>query len=155
MTTAADLRQIFNGARPLIEQWLDLADEFAAFRDAAREKGLDWSQIKGLLKAQAQDERDGTGEGKRVKKIIERADFASAYADMLGLGAKMNEKSFSGAETTTVPAAPVSTATVRVTTEQLSEMRAAGLLHDTSKSPPEQTESIPNFLWRGPERGAA
>lgn len=89
MSTARDLRNIFAAGRPLVEQWLDLAEQFAALRDVATEKGLDWSQIKALLKAQVQDER--AGDDKRVGRIIERAEFASAYADMLGLGSKMNE----------------------------------------------------------------
>ena len=41
-----------------------------------------------------QDERDGKGGGKRVRRIVEKAEFASAYADMLGL-ANMNEENFS------------------------------------------------------------
>ena len=53
----------------------------------------DWSQLKALLKAQVQDERDGKGGG-RVRRIVEKAEFASAYADMLGL-ANMNEENFS------------------------------------------------------------
>lgn len=101
MSTAKDLKDLFSAGRPLVEQWLDIAEQFAALRDAAREKGLDWGQIKALLKAQVQDERDG--EGKRVAKIIEKADFASSYADMLGLG-KMNEKNISrGDESTHIP----------------------------------------------------
>lgn len=99
MSNATDLRNIFAAGRPLVERWLDLAEEFAALRDAATEKGLDWSQVKALLKAQVQDERDGTGENKRVKRIIERAEYASSYAHLLGLGvpAKMNENNFSAA----------------------------------------------------------
>lgn len=94
MTSSADLKAIFSEARPLIEQQLDLAEEVAALRDAATARGLDWSQIKALLKAQIQDERDETGNGKRVHKIVSKAENASAYAGMLGL-ANMNEQNFS------------------------------------------------------------
>lgn len=66
----------------------------AALRDLATAKGLDWSQIKALVKAQVQDEQDEAGDGKRVKRIIDKAEAASAYADMLGLG-NLNEKNFS------------------------------------------------------------
>ncbi len=90
--TVAELRNIFDAARPLVDDWLALSDQFAALRDVAKEKGFDWSQIKALLKARAQDER--AGGGKHVERIIERAEFASSYAAMLGLG-KMNEKNYS------------------------------------------------------------
>lgn len=96
MASSADLKDIFRAARPLIEQQLDLAEMVAALRDVATEKGLDWSQIKALLKAQIQDERDDNG-GKRVKAIVAKAEHASAYADMLGL-AKMNEENFSASQ---------------------------------------------------------
>lgn len=89
MSTSEELKKIVTVARPVIDRWLDLVEELAAIRDAATQKGLDWGQIKALLKAQAQDERDGNGEGKRVSRIIEKADYAASYADMLGLG-KMN-----------------------------------------------------------------
>lgn len=89
-----DLKDIFAAGRPLIEQSLDIAEEIAALRDAATEKGLDWSQLKALLKAQIQDERDGKH---RVGRIVEKADFACSYAELLGLNSKMNEKSISAA----------------------------------------------------------
>lgn len=94
MASSTDLKAIFAEARPLIEQQLDLAELVVALRDAATDKGLDWSQIKALLKAQIQDERDDKSDGKRVKAIVAKAEHASAYADMLGL-AKMNEIIFS------------------------------------------------------------
>ena len=85
------LRQIQKEARPYVEQMLDLKEVFSGFQKLASDNGLDWGAVKALLKAQVEDERaeDGT---KRVDKIIEKADFATAYADMLGLGsANMNE----------------------------------------------------------------
>ena len=81
--TGDDLRKMVSAARPLIEQWLELSDEFAAFRTAAREKEIDWSAVKALLKASIQDSADNGG---RVAKILEKAGCASAYADMLGFG---------------------------------------------------------------------
>jgi hypothetical protein len=89
MTKTSDVRDFFQEGRPLVEQDLDIAEQFKAMRDAARAKGVDWSQVKALLKAQILDEREGTD--KRVRAIVEKADCASAYADMLGL----SEKSFS------------------------------------------------------------
>lgn len=84
----SDLRNVFESARPLVEQWLDVAEQMAALRDACREKEIDWSQVKALLKAQIQDGRDGTD--KRVKAILERADNATSYADALGLASEKN-----------------------------------------------------------------
>jgi hypothetical protein len=86
------LRAIFGAGRPLVEQSLDLTEQMASLREDATAKGFDWSQIKALLKAQIQDERD---DGHRVKRIIEKADFATAYADMLGLGKVNENKCFS------------------------------------------------------------
>lgn len=97
----SDLKMLCAEARPIIERMLDDAETLAAFREAATNKGLDWSQVKALLKAQIQDERDGEP-GKRIGKIIERADHASAYADMLGFS-NMNENNFS-AERQAAPA---------------------------------------------------
>ncbi len=93
MTLASDLRQIVTAARPTVEEWLDIGEQFVGFRDACKAKGLDWGQIKALIKAQILDERDG---GRRVEKIVEKADFASSYAAMLGLlPGKMNDENFS------------------------------------------------------------
>lgn len=78
MSSSLALKEIFAAGRPLIEAQLDLADQVAALRDAATAKGLDWSQLKALMKAQIQDERDDAGDGRRVKRIIEKAEFASA-----------------------------------------------------------------------------
>ena len=84
MSSSTALREISTVARPLIEQWLDVSEQMAALREVATAKGLDWSQLKALLKAQIQDERDDSGEGKRVARVVEKAEFACAYADMLG-----------------------------------------------------------------------
>lgn len=92
MSSSTALREISTVARPLIEQWLDVSEQMAALREVATAKGLDWSQLKALLKAQIQDERDDSGEGKRVARVVEKAEFACAYADMLGF---VNENNFS------------------------------------------------------------
>ena len=80
MTVAENLRKICAAARPAIEAALDAAEELSEIREAASEQGLDWSQVKALLKAQIQDERDG---GERVKKLVAKAENAAAYAVML------------------------------------------------------------------------
>lgn len=96
---ASLLKQIRADARPYVEQALDLAEVFTGFRKLASENGLDWGVIKQLIKAELQDEKEGGDE--KVSRIIEKADFASAYADMLGLRGgdeKMNENNFSSAQ---------------------------------------------------------
>jgi hypothetical protein len=91
MLTSEQLKKIVTEARPLIEQQLDLTEQVAGLREVVTSHGGDWSQLKALVKAQIQDERDEAGDGKRVRKILDKADYAQGYADMLGL-AKMNEK---------------------------------------------------------------
>ena len=99
MLTSAQLKKIVAEARPLIEQQLDLTEQVAGLRDVVTAAGGDWSQLKALVKAQIQDERDEAGDGKRVRKILDKADYAASYADMLGL-ANMNEKnSFADGDT--------------------------------------------------------
>lgn len=97
MLTSETLKQIVAEARPIIERQLDDADLIAGLREVVTAEGGDWSALKALIKAQIQDERDEAGDGKRVRKILDKADYSTAYADMLGL-AKMNENNFIGAE---------------------------------------------------------
>jgi hypothetical protein len=80
VTNATELRKIATAARPAIQQWLEAAEELAAFSDLCRAKGLEWSQVKALLKAEHQDAQDG---GQRVEKIRKKADRASDYAMIL------------------------------------------------------------------------
>lgn len=87
MSIAKALKEIVAAGRPLIEQSMYTAGLIAALRDAATEKGIDWSAVKALLKAQIQDENDN---GERVKKIVDRATNSSAYADLLGIGGEKN-----------------------------------------------------------------
>jgi len=96
MLSSKGLKEIVTIVRPIIERQLDDAEQIAAFRDKVAASGGDWSALKALIKAQIQDERDETGAGKRVKKILEKADFSTGYADMLGWS-NMNEKNFSEA----------------------------------------------------------
>lgn len=91
------LRQIRAEARPYIEQWLEIGEVFAGFRKLAADNDLDWGVIKALIKAEVQDEQDEEGGSKRVTKIIDKADCASAYADMLGLGGD-EKNNFSSAD---------------------------------------------------------
>ena len=92
MITSDQLRKIMTEARPLVEQHLDIAEQLAALRDLVSSNGGDWSALKALIKAQIKDERDETGEGKHVRKVLEKAEYATAYADMLGLS--LNEGNF-------------------------------------------------------------
>jgi hypothetical protein len=90
MTVAENLRKICAAARPAIEAALDAAEELSEIREAASEQGLDWSQVKALLKAQIQDERDG---GERVKKLVAKADNAATYAAMLSNNVAQKQES--------------------------------------------------------------
>lgn len=94
MLSSKALKDLVAEARPIIERQLDDAERIAAFRDVVASSGGDWSALKALIKAQIQDERDEAGDGKRVKKILEKAGFSTGYADMLGWS-NMNEKNFS------------------------------------------------------------
>lgn len=87
MSTLDALREIWTEARPYVEQQLELAEVIKGFREAATTKGLEWSSVKALIKAQIEDEKDGKG---RVGKLVEKGEFTTAYADMLGL--KLNEE---------------------------------------------------------------
>ena len=91
MLTSTQLKQVTAEARPIIERQLDDALKLAGLRDVVAAAGGDWSQLKALIKAQIKDEE--AGDGKHVRKILEKADYAMAYADMLGLN--MNEDNFS------------------------------------------------------------
>jgi len=86
---AKDLRDLAAELRIITDRELDDAEIRKGLREAATAKGIDWSQLKALVKAQAQDARD---DGDRVGKLVERADFALAYAEMLRHGANMNEE---------------------------------------------------------------
>lgn len=113
MSTAADLREIATAARPTIRQWLEAAEELAAFSDVCRTKGLEWSQIKAVLKAEYQDEQDG---GHRLEKLQAKAERAAEYAELL------SPKNISGNQTRApvekpadaAPVEPIKTAPVAV-----------------------------------------
>ena len=92
MLTSQFLKGIMAEARPIIERQLADADIIAGLRDVFAAQGGDWSALKAVIKAQIQDENDETGDGKRIRKVLERAGNQTAYADMLGLN--MNENNY-------------------------------------------------------------
>jgi NADH dehydrogenase/NADH:ubiquinone oxidoreductase subunit G len=89
MSTAREVRNFAQELRPIVDRALDDAEILKGLREAATDKGIDWSQLKALVKAQAQDARD---DGERVEKLIRKAEFASAYADMLGANVNENNE---------------------------------------------------------------
>ena len=95
--TTEFLRNIMSEARPIIERQMDDAKVIAGLRTVVANNGGDWGALKALIKAHIEDEADDAGEGKRVQKILDKADSSTAYADMLGL-ANVNEKNFSHPE---------------------------------------------------------
>lgn len=90
MITSKLLKDVAAEARPVLERQLDDALIIAGLRDVIAENGGDWASLKALLKAKIQDERDPAGDADRVQKILDKAEFSTAYADMLGM-TKMNE----------------------------------------------------------------
>lgn len=82
--TKDDLRKLASEARPILEKQRDLKEQLTVIRDAASSRGIDWSQLKAVLNASIADETDGEGEKSRVARLVEKAEFACAYADMLG-----------------------------------------------------------------------
>jgi hypothetical protein len=94
MFSSSQLKKIITEIRPIIERQLDDAQLIAGFRNTVAEQGGDWSALKALVKAHIKDERDEAGDGKHVRAILERAEYSSVYADMLGW-ANMNENNFS------------------------------------------------------------
>ncbi len=86
---ASDVKAFAQELRPHIEAAIDSAEVLKGMAAAAREKGIDWGELKKLVKAQVQDSREGTD--KRGAALIEKADFAASYADMLGFASKMND----------------------------------------------------------------
>lgn len=74
------LRKIAREYREVAERKLDDKELCKGFSDLCREEGISWTQLRGLVDAETADGRDG---GDRVGKIVEKADFASSYADLL------------------------------------------------------------------------
>lgn len=91
MFTSTDLKSTITEIRPIIERQLDDALVIASFREKVTAQGGDWSQVKALVKAMIQDERDESGGHKRVLTILHKADHALGYADMLGLPRTLQE----------------------------------------------------------------
>lgn len=138
MTVSASLiRDIAREARGPLERRLDDAELLAAIGRKFREEGGDWPQLKALVNAQLRDERDESGEGKHVEKIIDRADNAAAYSGLLG---KMNN--FSNSDD--VPAAKNPTLASTATEKPVQQF----------SSPPADDLGIPAFLDRTGEEAS-
>lgn len=90
MFSSEALKAVVTELRPVIERQLADAEIITGMREIVTAQGGDWSAIKALVKAQVQDEQDDAADGKRVRKVIEKSEFTTAYADMLGLN--MNEE---------------------------------------------------------------
>ena len=80
MSVGDNLKKICGAARPLIEEKLDLDDQFAELRDAAAEQGLSWGAIRSILLAEARDAKDG---GDRLNTLAERHALATDYLALL------------------------------------------------------------------------
>ena len=89
MLTSQALKDIRAEARIIIERQLNDAVLLAALRDVVTAQGGDWGALKALIKAEIQDEQNESGERKKLRKVTDRAEFTTQYADQLGLN--MNE----------------------------------------------------------------
>lgn len=92
MFSSEALKAVVTELRPVIERQLADAAIITGMRELVTAQGGDWSAIKALVKAQVQDDLDEAGDGKRVRKVIEKSEFTTAYADMLGMN--LNEENF-------------------------------------------------------------
>jgi len=92
MFSSEALKAVVTELRPVIERQLADAAIITSMRELVTAQGGDWSAIKALVKAQVQDEQDDAGDGKRVRKVIEKSEFTTAYADMLGMN--VNEENY-------------------------------------------------------------
>lgn len=88
--TGKIIRDVAKETRPIIEQMMEGAEVLARLGRVCRDNDIDWSQLKALIKAQIRDEQDEEGKGEYVAAIINRADAAQAYVDILS-----GQKSFS------------------------------------------------------------
>jgi len=79
MSQRDDILVLAGEARPVIERWLEIGEQIAAFRDLATEKQIKWSQLKAVLVASIKDV-DG---GKRLQKLADTADNLLLCADIL------------------------------------------------------------------------
>lgn len=162
MTKAADVKGFAKELRPHIEAALDTAEVLKGMAAAAREKGIDWTQLKALVKAQALDAREGTD--KRVAAIIEKADYAASYADMLGFAsANVNNFSESRSSSASVAAGTVAPAQRPVqqepaaqaisssTPSQTHQQLQASVAMTRSGGDPFDFPDVPAFLDRRPQ----
>ena len=92
MLTSQTLQDIRSEARLIIERQLNDALMLSALRDTFTAQGGDWGALKALIKAEIQDEKDDSGERKKLRKVTDRAEATSEYAERLGLN--MNEHNY-------------------------------------------------------------
>lgn len=89
MLNSQTIKDIRSEARIIIERQVNDALMLAALRDTFTAQGGDWGALKALIKAEIQDEQAGSGDHKKLRKVTDRAEATSEYADVLGLN--MNE----------------------------------------------------------------
>lgn len=156
---AAKIRRVHEETKPRIARIMDEAEVLAETGKYCRDNGIDWAQLKALIKAEIKDERDETGEGDAVTKILDKADAASAYADMLFRN--MNNEKFSSSpepleKFEQLPSAPekpadaIEPAAVIETGHALNSTPHARLSADPRLAIPDDL-SPPSFLDRRPK----
>ena len=158
MSQRDDILALAGEARPVIERWLEIGEQIAAFRDLATEKQIEWSQLKAVLVASIKDV-DG---GKRLQKLAGAADNRLSYADILlnPKGANRKEIKYPdrSAPTKQSPSAvPIPDTTPRDGGADLASIKAAeGALNSPQPDGAPSTNSdplncIPSYLDRTAE----
>lgn len=134
-----NLRAVAKEYRRIADERLDHRDICRGFSEKCQADGIDWTQLRKLVDAQAADARDGKD---RVSVIVEKADFAASYADLL-TGKDERKRETRSSENppqptqTPVQAPPIEPPSRTVLREQLTASIAAAEIPD-----------IPPFLDR-------
>lgn len=153
MFTSTDLKAVIADVRPIIERQLDDATVIAGHREKVTAQGGDWSQVKALVKAMIQDERDESGGHKRVLAILHKADHALGYADMLGLG-NLNEKNSFAEEIPPHDADGVILETIPGNDAEAAENEVEVALVASSSAQPIATSGFPPSAGANDDRGS-
>lgn len=92
MLTSEQIKKIKAEVAPFIRRQMEDAAVIASFRDVVATAGGDWAALKAVIKAEIQDE--DAGDGKKIGKVAEKAEWTRIYLDLLGIAPNMNEENF-------------------------------------------------------------
>lgn len=92
MLTSEQIKKIKAEVSPYIRRQMEDGAIIAGFRGVVAAAGGDWAALKAVIKAEIQDE--DTGDGKKIGKVAEKAEWTRIYLDLLGIAPNMNEENF-------------------------------------------------------------